>query len=149
MWIVDYLISNPDRHGMNWGFFYDAATMVIKGCHPLYDHNNAFDRELMLNKDAAYRYNMQMTMKEAAQYAAKRVDFHFFDEIEKKDFLTPEQYESFCSRASDLGFSPTRSLIMLPMGLREQHAKEQAVTQAEKNAELTYEQPVKSKNQTL
>ena len=31
MWIVDYLISNRDRHGMNWGFYYNASTMQITG----------------------------------------------------------------------------------------------------------------------
>jgi len=35
MMIVDYLISNRDRHGMNWGFFYNCNTMEILGCHPL------------------------------------------------------------------------------------------------------------------
>lgn len=31
MFIVDYLISNSDRHGMNWGYFYDCNTMEILG----------------------------------------------------------------------------------------------------------------------
>lgn len=47
VFIIDYLISNRDRHGGNWGFFYNCNTMEILGCHPLFDHNNAFDRALM------------------------------------------------------------------------------------------------------
>ena len=31
MWIVDYLISNPDRHLENWGFYYDPTTTDILG----------------------------------------------------------------------------------------------------------------------
>lgn len=38
MWIVDFLISNRDRHGQNWGFYYDTETMEILGCRPLFDH---------------------------------------------------------------------------------------------------------------
>lgn len=43
MFIVDYLVSNRDRHGMNWGFYYNCDTMKILSCHPLYDHNNSFE----------------------------------------------------------------------------------------------------------
>lgn len=102
MWIVDYLISNSDRHGMNWGFFYDSNTMEIKGCHPLFDHNNAFNEELMKNKDAEYIFDRTKTMKEAALYAMKKVDFHFYRTPERSDFLTNEQYKSFMDRVKDL-----------------------------------------------
>lgn len=47
MFIVDYLISNSDRHAMNWGLWYNCDTMQFISCHPLYDHNNAFDRDTM------------------------------------------------------------------------------------------------------
>lgn len=47
MCIVDYLISNSDRHGKNWGFYVNNDTGKIVSCHPLFDHNNAFDEEQM------------------------------------------------------------------------------------------------------
>lgn len=102
MWITDYLISNRDRHGMNWGLYYDSLSMEILGFHPLFDHNNAFDESLMKNKDASYLYNPNRTMKESAQYAIKKCDFHFTDTIKKTDFLNADQYESFMDRANDL-----------------------------------------------
>lgn len=102
MWIVDYLISNSDRHGMNWGFYYNADTMEILKCHPLFDHNNAFDKELMQDKNADYVYDKRMTMKQAAMLAMSKVDFHFFKPFRKSDFLTSEQYNSFIDRAKEL-----------------------------------------------
>ena len=103
MWIVDYLISNRDRHGQNWGFFYNCNTMEILGCHPLYDHNNAFDIETMADKDRPYLYDNKMTMKQAALKAASLVDFHFTRELTREDFLTERQYRSFSERAKELG----------------------------------------------
>lgn len=69
MWIVDYLISNGDRHGLNWGFFYNCDTHEILKCHPLYDHNNSFDLDLMQDDNVEYLYDDSMTMKEAAMEA--------------------------------------------------------------------------------
>lgn len=103
MWIVDYLISNRDRHGLNWGFFYDCDSMKIQGCHPLYDHNNAFDIPLMQDDDAEYLYDNRMTMKQAAKRAMDHVDFHFYREFTREDFLTDRQYNSFMRRARQLG----------------------------------------------
>ena len=102
MWIVDYLISNSDRHGMNWGFFYNSSTMEILRCHPLFDHNNAFDNELMKNTNADYVFDNRMTMKQAAMLAMSKVDFHFFKPFTRADFLTDEQYDSFMNKAKEL-----------------------------------------------
>lgn len=102
MWIVDYLIANRDRHGQNYGFYYDNETMEIVGCHPLFDHNNAFDVNWMQDPDVAYQFG-DMTIKEAAYYAMKRVDFHFTDEITRDDFITDRHYQCFMSRAKELG----------------------------------------------
>ena len=103
MWIVDYLISNRDRHGLNWGFFYNCDTMEILGCHPLYDHNKSFYIAYMQDEDAEYLYDNRMTMKEAAKIAMRKVDFHFYREFTREDFLTDRQYHSFMKRASELG----------------------------------------------
>ena len=102
MWIVDFLISNRDRHGQNWGFFYDTETMDILGCHPLFDHNNAFDIDYMRNLDAPYQFG-EMTIKQAALKAMGKVDFHFTAPITRKDFITERQYLSFKKRAGCLG----------------------------------------------
>lgn len=102
MWIVDYLISNPDRHSQNWGFLFEADTTRIIGLHPLFDHNNAFDVQYMQNPDADYIANSQFTMREAAQYARKRVEIHYYDDFTREDFLTERQYQSFMSRLKEL-----------------------------------------------
>lgn len=102
MWIVDYLISNRDRHGLNWGFFYNCETHEILGCHPLYDHNNSFDLALMQDDNAEYLYDDSMTMKEAAMEAMKHVDFHFYRAFTREDFITDRQYKSFMDRANEL-----------------------------------------------
>jgi hypothetical protein len=103
MCIVDYLIANRDRHGMNWGFFYDCNENRIWGMHPLYDHNNAFDKDYMENDDSNYQVLNDVTMKQAALTAMKHVDFHFTDEITRKDFITDRQYQTFMRRAKQLG----------------------------------------------
>lgn len=102
MWIVDFLISNRDRHGQNWGFFYDTETMEIIGCHPLFDHNNAFDIDYMRDLDAPYQFG-EMTIRQAALKAMREVDFHFTAPITRQDFITERQYLSFKKRAGCLG----------------------------------------------
>lgn len=102
MWIVDFLISNRDRHGQNWGFFYDTETMEILECHPLFDHNNAFDIDFMRNMDAPYQFG-EMTIRQAAVKAMEKVDFHFTAPITREDFITDRQYQSFRKRAECLG----------------------------------------------
>lgn len=102
MWIVDYLISNGDRHSMNWGFFYNADTMEIKGAHPLFDHNNAFDESIMKTPDALSLFKKDKTMKELAMYAMERTDFYFYRNFTPQDFLNREQYDSFMSKAKEL-----------------------------------------------
>lgn len=102
MWIVDYLLCNRDRHGQNWGFLFNVDTMEILGCHPLYDHNNAFDLEFMKNRDAEYQFE-EMTIRQAAKLAITKVDFKFLEPITRDDFLTDRQYEEFIWRAKDLG----------------------------------------------
>lgn len=102
MWIVDFLLCNRDRHGQNWGFYYNPKTMKILGCHPLFDHNNAFDVEWMQDRDAKYQFG-DMTIREAAWIAMQKVDFHFTEKITREDFITERQYQEFMERAEYLG----------------------------------------------
>lgn len=112
MWVVDYLISNRDRHGQNWGFFYTPMSMEIIGCHPLYDHNNAFSYEYMDNPDAPYQFGGK-SIREAAQYAINRVDVHFTQPIVREDFVTNKQYNTFMERAEELNIKTIKSSSML------------------------------------
>lgn len=104
MLIVDYLISNSDRHGQNWGFWYNCHTMEIISCHPLFDHNNAFDRHLMKDSTGGQSlFDSSKSMKELAHTAMGMVDFHFTKAITEKDFIVKSHYNSFMSRARELG----------------------------------------------
>lgn len=123
MWIADYLISNRDRHSMNWGLFYNPNNMELLGCHPLFDHNNAFDQELMKDKNAPYTYDNKMTMREAASFASRNVNVHFFDSVKQEDFLNKEQYESFLDRAADLHIKPVLNLTQIPISLKKEQLK--------------------------
>lgn len=102
MFIVDYLLSNSDRHNLNWGFFYDCDTMEILSCHPLYDHNNAFNEKIMKNDNAKSLVLDGVTMRSLALEAMSRVDFHFTQNMKKTDFLSKEHYTSFMKRAEYL-----------------------------------------------
>lgn len=101
MWVVDYLIANRDRHGGNWGLYYNPDTMELVSTHPLYDHNNAFDIEWINNPDADYQFN-DMTIRQAANYAVKKCDIKITEEIQRSDFLTDRQYKCFMERAKEL-----------------------------------------------
>lgn len=104
MWIVDYIISNRDRHSQNWGFFYDRDTMEVVSTHPLFDHNNAFDIEYMRDRNAVYQCSGK-SLRESAKYAMTQTDFKITDKIVREDFLTERQYNEFVWRAGDLGLT--------------------------------------------
>lgn len=103
MYIVDYLISNRDRHGGNWGFFYDCDTMKILGCHPLFDHNNAFDSAYMKDPNGGMNLFTNKPMLATARMAMKHVDFHFTAAVKRSDFYYRAHYDSFMERAETLG----------------------------------------------
>lgn len=110
MFIVDYLIANPDRHSQNWGLFYKSSDCELIGLHPLFDHNNAFDKEVMYNEDYDSHF-LNKTLKENALYAMKKTDFHFVKPITPDLFLTDRQYEVFMKRANQLGIQVREKTI--------------------------------------
>lgn len=129
MWIVDYLLSNRDRHGQNWGFYYNPDTMKLLRCHPLFDHNNAFDIEYMKNRESPYQFG-DMTIREAAKHAMKKVNFYFYLPITRDDFLTDRQYEEFMWRAKDLG------VFVVRHPLWEQYVEKYSIKKNDENAEF-------------
>lgn len=103
MFIVDYLISNTDRHNLNWGFFFDCDTMQILGCHPLFDHNNSFSEDAIKNDSLRSLVIEEVTMRSLALRSLERVDFHFTSKIKRSDFVSGEHYKSFKRRSEYLG----------------------------------------------
>lgn len=101
MFIVDYLISNPDRHSLNWGLFYNCDTMQILGLHPLFDHNNAFDTGVMQRVDGGNsHFYSNKTMLDVARMAKNRCNFRC--NVKRRDFMYREHYKSFLSRIKHL-----------------------------------------------
>jgi hypothetical protein len=102
--IVDYLISNPDRHRKNWGFYRDNGTGALCACHPLFDHNRAFDADDMAAEDGGESLIFcGMSKKEAALDAMKKCDFKTVKPVTRDLFLDGEMYDSFMRRACELG----------------------------------------------
>lgn len=102
MCIVDYLISNPDRHGRNWGFFYDDSFNLVR-CHPLFDHNNAFDKNVMKDETGGNSLIFDnKSLLEAAQYSLKRAAFEIPKYNYKKVLTLPGHYDSFMQRVKTL-----------------------------------------------
>lgn len=111
MLIVDYLIANPDRHGQNWGVYYDSDTVEVLRLHPLFDHNNAFDNGVMDDENYLSHF-YDKSLKENAMMAIKKVDVHFTKPITRDMFLTTKQYETFMKRAGQLGINATVSPLL-------------------------------------
>lgn len=102
MFIVDYLIANPDRHGQNWGIAYDSETMEIFGLHPLFDHNNAFDNGVMDNEEYESHF-LDKTLKQNAFMAIRNgCSFKFIKSITRDMFLISKQYDCFMHRLEQL-----------------------------------------------
>lgn len=111
--VVDYLISNSDRHGANWGFFMNNQTGEIICAHPLFDHNNAFDKHFMEASDGGFcQLSPGKSQKEAALYAIKRCDFRCIKPVSKSLFFDRKLYESFMSRAVELGLYKEQKLSL-------------------------------------
>lgn len=128
--IIDYLISNSDRHGQNWGFYMDNKTGKLLGLHPLYDHNNAFDKKDMEEESGGPSLIFQgKTKKEAAEYCVKKCTVRCTSPLTRSDFLTKEHYESFMKRACELGlYKEQKPAIFGKLRFRERYVPVQLHT---------------------
>lgn len=86
MVVIDYLISNPDRHLENFAFFIDNTTNEICGMAWLYDHNQALIADVLGNDIADMIYEPTgLTMRESALQYFMSADIHLnFGECRKK-----------------------------------------------------------------
>lgn len=81
-------------------------TGEIVDMHPLFDHNNAFDENLINSIDGGNCLLMPgKSQKEAALYAINRCDFRIISDITPDLFYTKKHYESFCEKAIQLGLA--------------------------------------------
>lgn len=104
MCIVDYLISNSDRHMLNWGFYMNNDTGHLLCCHPLFDHNNAFDKTQMRELDGGGSLIFEgKSKRDCAFMAMKKCHFVNTKPVTRDMFLSDEMYRSFMERAESLG----------------------------------------------
>ena len=108
--IVAYLLADRDKHAQNWGVYYKSDTMELLGLHPLFDHNNAFDVNVMQNENYGSHF-LNKTLKENAIYGMKQIDFHFIAPITRDLFITDRQYKTFMKRADQLGIKTVKPAI--------------------------------------
>lgn len=109
--VVDYLIANRDRHGGNWGFYMNNQNGKIICMHPLFDHNNAFDKNFMDDPEGGICQLLEgKTQKEAALYAIKHCDFRCIKPITKSMFFNDNMYKTFINRACELGLYKKQKL---------------------------------------
>ncbi len=101
--IIDYLIGNTDRHWGNWGFFVDNSTNRLKGLYPLMDFNKAFTSYDTLDGAKCQTTNKNMTQREAAIEAVKKIGLNKICDIPKEWFFCEEQKEMFFKRLEVLG----------------------------------------------
>ena len=103
MAIVDYLISNSDRHMGNWGFFMDNDNGELLGLHPLFDHNNGFDKGDMVESEGGQSQTiLGKTKFEAAKFALEHCDFQIESRIPRYIFTEKNHKTSFLSRIKTL-----------------------------------------------
>lgn len=102
MQVCDYLLSNSDRHGENWGFFMDADTGKLGDLHPLFDHDHAFSEDA---KIIAQTTEHDMPLKRATFQSlpyAKRLNLNAIRTMQRPEELTEEQWMGVQQRAKVL-----------------------------------------------
>lgn len=121
MCIIDYLISNSDRHSGNWGFYMSSKTGNLLCCHPLFDHNYAFDREDMIAVDGGPSKVFDgKSKKEVAEFAIKNCNLKCIAPVKRDMFYNKEEYESFMSRAVELGlYRKIKPTFLQKIGLKD------------------------------
>ena len=102
MCIIDYLISNTDRHFNNWGFYFDDRYCDLVSLHPLFDHNLSFDSKALFNDNYESYIFPNMSLYEVARLALKRVDFPDVSKVTRNLFVAKEHYESFREKCNKL-----------------------------------------------
>lgn len=100
--IVDYLVGNTDRHWGNWGFAVNNNDNSIIKLHALMDFNKAFNSYDTVDGAKCQTTLSNMSQKQAAVEAVKKVGLNQICEIDRAWFENVEIYEMFNKRLSVL-----------------------------------------------
>lgn len=109
MLIIDYVLSNSDRHGGNWGFLYNDHGEIVK-MHPLMDQNKSFDPEYSEKDIFLYQLlsvDKNISTKKLAEIAQKKICIDFSpvlnDHSLRTRFLdTNADYDLFLSKCQEM-----------------------------------------------
>lgn len=97
--VIDFLIDNSDRTIYNQGFLRDNETGYIIGIQPLFDHGDAFDKELMEQDKLSKEYQKRLEIaKNAIKHIDIKLDIRAFNSIEN-----PEWRKSVIEKSKELG----------------------------------------------
>ncbi len=107
MMIIDYLVANPIRTPMDYGFLCGVDTGYVYKMAPLFGFTFAFDHDCIRNPGMPYMaapYS-DMSMRQCARFAVEHVKLDVSDALSRDNFRTKEQYDCFVSRAKELGLA--------------------------------------------
>ena len=103
MQVADYILSNEDRHGANFGFFMDNKSGKIETLYPLMDHDHAFSDEPVIFSQTSEK---EKTLEEAALESLKKINqtirFDRLFKLEKPEEIREEEWERILLNARKL-----------------------------------------------
>jgi len=112
MCVADYLLSNSDRHGANWGFYQNAESGELLCCHPLMDHNHAFDEAKDDPDGIAGYHEFGNSRRDAALKMLGQSNIKCMAPVQRKMFLNDNDYHSFMKKAVELGLYREKRLSL-------------------------------------
>lgn len=89
MFVVDYLLSNTDRHDENWGFYMDNETGKLVSLIPLYDHNLSLIADLTGASSDGLLSNFKQyeTLRDGAVDNLERAHLEVVKSLDSVDFM--------------------------------------------------------------
>lgn len=109
MQVADYILSNEDRHGANFGFFMDNISGKLGKLYPLMDHDHAFADDPVIFSQTSER---TMTLKDAAidsvNHLNKNVNTSKLLKMKKPEDIDEKQWEQVIANAKEIRLEPVK-----------------------------------------
>lgn len=108
--VLDFVLSNTDRHTQNYGFYMDNATGKLAGLAPLFDFNCAlvsdvYDKEV--GDTLSQMFDTDATLKEIAlaynPYSRLVLDYKKFNDIKRRNKDFGKVFNNVLKRCEFLG----------------------------------------------
>lgn len=115
MLIMDYVLSNPDRHGGNWGFLYDDNGRILK-MHPLMDQNLSFSPQYKVTDTMLYQLGMDSRELAAMAQRKLKIDFSILidnPELKQRFKEMRADYRTFQRKCTEM--NNLRKALQIPV----------------------------------